>query len=110
MLVQELPGYLVCGGADQHKMRCGLIAVRPVQPQASFGWAAFPGGLRPLESFDLQRDQLAFLQPPPSGELMPPGYVHNFLFMASGRELGALIDPTVKAGAPGAQSSARTSA
>lgn len=43
------------------------------------GWAIGPEGPYPLDQFDLERDQLAFL----SGfELrdMPPGYVHDFLF------------------------------
>lgn len=43
------------------------------------GWAIGPDGPLPLDQFDLERDQLAFL----SGfELrdMPSGYIHDFLF------------------------------
>jgi FkbM family methyltransferase len=43
------------------------------------GWAIGPEGFRPLDEFDLERDQLAFL----SGfelEIVPSGYINDFLF------------------------------
>jgi FkbM family methyltransferase len=59
------------------------------------GWAVFPGGLRPLAAFDLDRDQFAFLGGEPAGE-MPRGYVNDFLFVLPGRNLSALLDPTAR--------------
>jgi FkbM family methyltransferase len=47
------------------------------------GWgyeaqALFPDGLRPIEAFDVERDQLAHLRP--GLDSMPPDYVNTFLF------------------------------
>ena len=109
LLTRDRPDVLI--EIEQRHRTAGVAHAFALFAQLGYdGWAAFPAGLRPLVSFDLERDQLAFLQPPPSGELAPRGYVHNFLFMASDRDLGALVDPAVKPGAPGAQSAARTSA
>jgi FkbM family methyltransferase len=73
------------------------------------GWALFPDGLRPLEDFELQRDQHAFLSGPPSGEVMPRGYVHNFLFLAPGTDVSSLRDRAA-VGSPGGRSSSSTRA
>ena len=43
------------------------------------GWAVFPDGLRPIEAFDPQEHQLRFLDRD-HGQIMPPGYVTDFLF------------------------------
>jgi FkbM family methyltransferase len=66
------------------------------------GWAVFRAGIRPLGSFDLERDQLSFLQQPSRSDLMPGGYVHDFLFVASDTDVGSLLDPSALAtrGAP----------
>lgn len=57
------------------------------------GWALFPTGLKPLECFDLQRDQLAFVEQAPRAPIMPRAYVHNFLFAVPTTDLGALLAP-----------------
>jgi FkbM family methyltransferase len=44
------------------------------------GWFMIGGGLRPLEDFDLARDQLAFLDGQFIPYAMPAGYVYDFLF------------------------------
>lgn len=64
------------------------------------GWAACRSGLRPLASFDLQRDQLAFLSGATTREVMPNGYVHNFVFVAPGTDMTRLADQTVLDSAP----------
>lgn len=43
------------------------------------GWAIAPEGLRPLDRFDLERDQLAFVAGFELGA-MPSGYINDFLF------------------------------
>lgn len=73
------------------------------------GWALFPAGLRPLAAFDLDRDQLAFLADSPGGEVMPHGYVHNFLFLAPGTDVDSLLDRTA-ATPPAGRSSSSTRA
>jgi len=48
-------------------------------------WALAPAGILPIEQFDLERDQLAYL----GGGLqadMPPDYVHDFLFTPPGQD------------------------
>lgn len=45
------------------------------------GWCVRPAGLTPLESFDLGRDQLAFLSGSFAAGELPPGYVNDFLFV-----------------------------
>jgi FkbM family methyltransferase len=73
-------------------------------------WALFEGGIRPLSAFDLERDQLAYLQHPLHGEVMPRGYVHNFLFVAPGTGVAALVDPGLSSEPRVPTSSAKTSA
>jgi FkbM family methyltransferase len=54
------------------------------------GYALHADGLRPLDEFDVERDQLAFLGP--EFEVVPsPDYVHNFLFVSPGTEVGRLL-------------------
>jgi FkbM family methyltransferase len=58
------------------------------------GWALFERGLRPIEAFDVHRDQERFLT---GGfqDVMPRSYVNDFLFIGRGRTPpGDLIDPT----------------
>lgn len=52
------------------------------------GFAVTPGGLLPLREFDLERHQLAFLRSQPSEGAMPPGYVHDFLFVVEDTAAG----------------------
>jgi hypothetical protein len=56
------------------------------------GWAVFQDGLRPASDFDLERDQLAHLAGS-GGELMPPGYVNDFLFTGPGVDVAAFLAP-----------------
>jgi hypothetical protein len=47
------------------------------------GWALFEQGLRPIQAFDVRRDQQQF----PTegfGDVMPRSYVNDFLFVAQG--------------------------
>jgi FkbM family methyltransferase len=74
------------------------------------GWALFDVGLRPLDAFDLDHDQLHFLRRNPEGEVMPDGYVHNFLFVTLGTDVAPLLDPAVAPGRPTATSSSKISA
>jgi FkbM family methyltransferase len=60
------------------------------------GWSVHPGGLRPVSCFDLERDQLSFLGGAPSGEAMPRGYVHDFLFVMPDTDVTGLVDPSVQ--------------
>jgi FkbM family methyltransferase len=46
------------------------------------GWAIATAGPRPLDQFDLERDQLAFLSPGFDLGVMPSDYIHDFLFAA----------------------------
>ncbi|HEX3425552.1 MAG TPA: FkbM family methyltransferase [Acidimicrobiales bacterium] len=47
--------------------------------------------LVPLERFDLQRDQLAYLDTGFVPYGMPSGYVHYFCFVAAGTDVGGLV-------------------
>lgn len=51
------------------------------------GWFITAGGLRPLEEFDVARDQLAFLDGRFIPYAMPTGYVYDFLFCPHESEL-----------------------
>jgi FkbM family methyltransferase len=62
------------------------------------GWALFPGGLRPLSAFDLERDQRKWLPDAAPNGVMPRGYVHNFVFARPGIDLRSLDDPAVARG------------
>lgn len=64
---------------------------RPVQETFDFlaargygGWFLGPGGLRPLEEFDLERDQLRHLGSVVVAHEMPAEYVADFLFLPDG--------------------------
>ncbi len=57
------------------------------------GWYFGPGGLAPLEQFDVERDQLAHLGPGVVEYGMPEGYVADFLFAAPGADVPGLISP-----------------
>jgi hypothetical protein len=53
------------------------------------GYAVRDDGLLPLAAFDLDRDQLDHVRAAPEGADMPPGYVHDFLFVSPRRPLPA---------------------
>jgi FkbM family methyltransferase len=49
------------------------------------GYAVHRNGLRPVAEFDVERDQLAVLEREHvSGWMMPPEYIHDFLFVPAG--------------------------
>jgi FkbM family methyltransferase len=59
--------------------------------RADLGYSINEDGLRPIEEFDLEQDQLAFLGPRFMPYAMPPGYVHDFLFVGSGHVVAPLL-------------------
>lgn len=62
----------------------------------ALGYGAYffgPGGLTPLEDFDVERDQLAHLQPGLVEYEMPEEYVADFLFVGPTVDVSALPAP-----------------
>jgi FkbM family methyltransferase len=56
------------------------------------GYAVHRDGLRPVAEFDLERDQLAVLEREPvSGWMMPPAYIHDFLFVPADVDVRCLV-------------------
>lgn len=69
---------------------------RSIAPAATFalmeevgyaGFCVFPSGLRPLTEFDLERDQLQFINSVGFQGKMPDGYVHDFVFVSDAKSL-----------------------
>jgi FkbM family methyltransferase len=56
------------------------------------GYAIHTSGLRPLEVFEVQRDQLSLLTGDHMHVKLPPAYVSNFLFCGSDKNVSAWID------------------
>jgi FkbM family methyltransferase len=58
------------------------------------GYTVHRDGLRPAAEFDLEHDQLALLASgPESGWMMPPEYIHDFLFVPAGVNVAQLLAP-----------------
>lgn len=56
------------------------------------GYAIHQDGLRPAAEFDVERDQLALLaRGLVSGWMMPPDYIHDFLFVPAGVDVAHLV-------------------
>jgi FkbM family methyltransferase len=55
------------------------------------GFCLAGAALKPIASFELQRDQLAFLTTEFFHDEMPAGYVRDFVFVTRASELGALL-------------------
>ncbi len=55
------------------------------------GWVVRPDGLAPLESFDVERDQLAVLRALPPATDAGPEYLNTFLFVARHRRLPSTL-------------------
>lgn len=56
------------------------------------GYTVHRDGLRPAAEFDVERDQLAILESGPvSGWMMPPDYIHDFLFVPPGVGVAQLL-------------------
>jgi FkbM family methyltransferase len=55
------------------------------------GYYIHRDGLRPAAEFDVERDQLAVLEREPAlGWVMPPDYIHDFLFVPAGLDVAHL--------------------
>lgn len=107
LLARDMPAVLI-EIEDRHRSAPVGVAFDSFAELGYEPWAIFPAGIRPLSAFNLERDQLAFLRRPPGSELMPRGYVHNFLFVAPGTDVAALVDPAVAPRFPVATSPSRT--
>jgi FkbM family methyltransferase len=57
------------------------------------GYAVHETGVRPLDEFDVERDQRAWLGTGFMPYAMPAAYVHDFLFVRPGADVGALLAP-----------------
>jgi len=57
------------------------------------GYAVRPRGLRPLDEFDVRRDQTTLVDPSALEPIVPPSYVHDFLFVAAGVDVSSLMGP-----------------
>jgi FkbM family methyltransferase len=58
------------------------------------GYSVHRDGLRPVTEFDVERDQLAVLEREPVlGWMMPPEYIHDFLFVPAGVDVAHLLAP-----------------
>lgn len=55
------------------------------------GYALVPGGLRELSEFDVERDQLRYLDGSPNPDGMPDAYVNDFLFLRPGTNAWGLL-------------------
>jgi FkbM family methyltransferase len=56
-------------------------------------WALAPHGIVAIEEFDLERDQLAFIEQDALQAHMPRGYVHDFLFTPPGQARPSIPSP-----------------
>ena len=85
MLRRDRPALLV--EAEQRHQRSGSVTdvFEYLAALGYDGWCLRPHGLTPMDGFDVERDQLAFLR---DGAFvahdMPAGYVNGFLFLAPG--------------------------
>ena len=66
------------------------------------GYTVHRDGLRPVAEFDLERDQLAVLERQPVwGWMMPPAYVHDFLFVRAEVDVRRLVAADAPPTTPG---------
>jgi FkbM family methyltransferase len=75
---------------QRHRGADPRVLINQLERRGLRGWAVFGDGLRPAAEFDLERDQLRFLAGA-TGEEMPAGYVHNFLFTPPDIEVTPLL-------------------
>jgi hypothetical protein len=75
---------------QRHRGTDPWVLINELERRGLQGWAVFADGLRPTTEFDLERDQLKFLAGA-TGEEMPAGYVHNFLFTPPGTDVTPLL-------------------
>jgi FkbM family methyltransferase len=55
------------------------------------GFGVYPEGLRPVSQFDLERDQLPWIEYGRDRDILPKGYVYDFVFARPGHDLGYLM-------------------
>jgi FkbM family methyltransferase len=55
------------------------------------GFAVYPEGLRPVSQFDLERDQLQWIEHGRERDILPRGYIYDFVFARPGHDLDALM-------------------
>jgi FkbM family methyltransferase len=55
------------------------------------GFGVYPDGLRPVSQFDLERDQLPWIESQRDRAKLPKGYIYDFVFARPGHDLGALM-------------------
>jgi FkbM family methyltransferase len=89
--VERLDALLEAGGRDPAFIKCDAEGQEAAVLRGAEG--TLRRG-RPVEAFDVGRDQLAFLQAGFRTDAMPPGYVQHFLLVPSGRDVSALLAPT----------------
>jgi hypothetical protein len=53
------------------------------------GFGLCPEGLRPVSQFDLERDQLPWIEHGRARDILPKGYIYDFVFARPGHYLGA---------------------
>ena len=76
---------------QRHRTADVAVAIEYFRDLGYEGWAVFEAGLRPLNAFDLQRDQVAVARAHEGEEIMPPAYVNDFLFVAPGSNLDGVL-------------------
>jgi FkbM family methyltransferase len=64
------------------------------------GYGVYPDGVRPLAQFDLQRDQLRYLERTGPVGSVPPGYVNDFVFVQPSGPAHDLIERSFLAPGP----------
>jgi FkbM family methyltransferase len=92
LLERDLPPLLI-EIEQRHRGQDPGLAFSTLEGMGYEGWALFPSGLRPLADFDLERDQLRWLEQDWPDGIAPAGYVHNFLFVRPRSDLSGLLDP-----------------
>jgi FkbM family methyltransferase len=89
-LLAQRPAILI--EVEQRHQDTGIDAVfEHLTARGYDGYVLREGGLRPLAEFDVVRDQLVHLRPHAVFSAAPPGYLHNFLFLASGTDVSQLV-------------------
>jgi FkbM family methyltransferase len=90
-LLQERKPHVVVEIEQRHQEQDIHLVFEQMYAWGYQGFAFFPEGLRPLQDFDVGRDQLAHV----SGDFvpygMPRGYVSDFLFARPGTDLTPLL-------------------
>ncbi|MGH2490351.1 MAG: FkbM family methyltransferase [Candidatus Limnocylindria bacterium] len=92
MLRRSLPPLLVEIEQRHQKEEIGATFAQ-LRELGYVGYAVRASGLTSLDDFDVQRDQLAFVTGDFVAGWMPPGYVHDFLFVRPEADVQTLMAP-----------------